>query len=89
MPDILGILLDGPVRREIPHVGDVMHRRAGPLLLLAVQLVHFILAVHVAAIIRQHLVVVAKVNQRIHQIAIAARLVGAEHTGRNLRQDLT
>ncbi|KMR64682.1 hypothetical protein EY01_15375, partial [Staphylococcus aureus] len=42
MPDRLGILLDGPVGREIAHIGDVIHRGAGPLLLLTVQLVNLI-----------------------------------------------
>ena len=89
MPDILGILLNGPVGREIPHISDVMHRDAGPLLLLTIKLVHPVLTIHVAAVIRQHLIVVAKVNQRIHRVPIAPRLVWAKHPGGDLRQHLT
>jgi hypothetical protein len=37
---------------------------------MLIQLVDAILAVHIA-IVRQHLVVVAKVNQRIQQVAVA------------------
>ncbi|SVM42959.1 Uncharacterised protein [Klebsiella pneumoniae] len=55
---------------------------------MKIQLIHLILTIHVATKIRQHLVVVAKVNQRIQQIAIAARLRWAEQAGADLRQRL-
>lgn len=55
---------------------------------MLIQLVDAILTVHIAAIVRQHLVVVAKVNQRIQQVAVAPRFRRAEHAGTDLRQRL-
>ena len=63
MPDVFGVLFDRPVRREVAHVGDINHRLGGPLFRVAIQFVNLILAVNVAAIIRQNLIVVAKVDQ--------------------------
>jgi hypothetical protein len=40
---------------------------------MTIQLIHLILTIHVATVIRQHLIVVAKVNQRIQQVAVASR----------------
>ncbi|VED45780.1 Uncharacterised protein [Raoultella terrigena] len=88
MPDMVGILFNRPVRREVAHIGDVEHRFVGPLFRVTVELVHLILTIDVATIIRQHLIVVAKVNQRIQQVAIAAGLRRTEQAGTDLRQRL-
>ena len=55
---------------------------------MLIQLVDAILAVHIATIVRQNLVVVAKVNQRIQQVAVAPRFCRAEDAGTDLRQRL-
>ena len=55
---------------------------------MLIQLVDAILAVHIATIVRQHLVVVAKVNQRIQQVAVAPRFRRTENAGTDLRQRL-
>ncbi|MNL55026.1 hypothetical protein D3C87_1784050 [compost metagenome] len=65
-----------------------MHRFGGPLFRLTIQLVDLVLTIHIAAEIRQHLIVIAKVNQRIHQIAVAARLVRVKQAGGDLGQHL-
>lgn len=88
MPDIFRVLLDRPVRREVAHVGNIQHRLIGPLFRVLIQLVDAILAVHIATIVRQNLVVVAKVNQRIQQVAVAPRFRRAEDAGTDLRQRL-
>ena len=88
MPDIFRVLLDRPVRREVAHVGNIQHRLIGPLFRVLIQLVDAILAVHIATIVRQNLVVVAKVNQRIQQVAVAPRFCRAEDAGTDLRQRL-
>lgn len=71
MPDMISVLFDSTVRREVAHIGNVQHRFCGPLFLKLVKFVNFILTIDIAAIIRQYLVVIAEVDQRINQIAIA------------------
>ena len=88
MPDMVGVFLNRTVRREIAHVGDIMHRFHRPLFRMTIQLIHLILAIHIATVIRQHLIMVTKVDQRIQQIAIATRLRRAEQPGTDLRQRL-
>ena len=80
MPNIIGILFDRTVRREVTHIGNVQHRFCGPLFLTLVEFVNFILTIDIAAIIRQYLVVIAEVDQRIDQIAIATRIFRTEYT---------
>ena len=74
MPDMISVLFDSTVRREVAHIGNVQHRFCGPLFLKLVEFVDFILTIDIAAIIRQYLVVIAEVDQRINQIAIATRI---------------
>lgn len=74
MPDMIGVLFDSTVRREVAHIGNVQHRFCGPLFLKLVEFIDFILTIDIAAIIRQYLVVIAEVDQRINQIAIATRI---------------
>ena len=88
MPDMVGILFNRAVRREVAHIGDIQHRFIGPLLRMTVQLIHLILTIHVATVIRQNLIVVAEVNQRIQQVTVASRLRWAEQAGADLRQRL-
>ena len=88
MPDMVGILFNSAVRREVAHIGDIQHRFIGPLLRMTVQLIHPILTIHVATVIRQNLIVVAEVNQRIQQVTVASRLRWAEQAGADLRQRL-
>ncbi len=85
---MLGILFDRAVRGEVAHVGDVVHRFGGPLLRLLIQLIDPVLTVHIATEIGQYLIVVAEVNQRIHQVTVTPRLARAEHAGGDLRQHL-
>ena len=62
MPDMIGVLFDSTVRREVAHIGNVQHRFCGPLFLKLVEFVDFILTIDIAAIIRQYLVVIAEVD---------------------------
>lgn len=80
MPDMIGVLFDSTVRREVAHIGNVQHRFCGPLFLKLVEFVDFILTIDIAAIIRQNLIVIAEVDQRINQIAIATRIFRTEYT---------
>ena len=43
MPDMIGVLFDRTVRREVAHIGNVQHRFCGPLFLTLVEFVDFIL----------------------------------------------
>src|SRR5699024_2597219 len=88
MPDMISVLFDCTVRREVAHIGNVQHRFCGPLFLKLVKFVDFILTIDIAAIIRQYLVVIAEVDQRINQIAIAPRFFRTEYTAADLRQHL-
>ena len=66
MPNIIGILFDRTVRREVTHIGNVQHRFCGPLFLTLVEFVNFILThPHSCDIPASTLVVIAEVDQRI------------------------
>lgn len=54
MPDMIGVLFDSTVRREVAHIGNVQHRFCGPLFLKLVEFIDFILTIDIAAIIRQY-----------------------------------
>ncbi len=88
MPDMVGILFNRAVGREVTHISDIQHRFIGPLLRMTVQLIHLILTIHVATVIRQNLIVVAEVNQRIQQVAVTTRFRRTKQAGANLRQRL-
>ena len=63
MPDMFRVLFDRAVRREVAHISDIQHRFSGPLFRTLIELVDFILSIDIAEIIRQYLVVIAKVDQ--------------------------
>ena len=44
MPDMIGVLFDSTVRREVAHIGNVQHRFCGPLFLKLVEFIDFILS---------------------------------------------
>ena len=88
MPDLIRVLLNGTVGGEIAHIGDVQRRTPLPLFRLTIKLIHFILGIHVTAVIRQQLIMIAKVDQRVEQVTVAPRLLRAEDAAGDLRQRL-
>lgn len=51
-PNIIGVFLYRSVRREVPHIGNIMQRFRRPLTGSTIQLIHRVLAINIAAIIR-------------------------------------
>src|SRR6476661_8309575 len=88
MPDLVGILGDGAVRREYAHAGHIQDGLPGPLVGLAVKIVDPVLRFHVAAEVGQQQVVVAEVHQQIEQLLEATRFFRREHAVADLVQHL-
>jgi|SRR5262245_16773570 len=74
-PDFVGVLLDGAVRRELTHVGDVEDRLLGPFDGAAVGLAYALLAVDVRAVVGKQEVVIStgaqeRLEDTVEQIGI-------------------
>lgn len=88
MLDMIGVFFDSTVRREVVYIGNVQYRFCGLFFLKFVEFIDFILIIDIVAIIRQYLVVIVEVDQRINQIAIAIRIFRIEYIVVDLRQYL-
>ena len=65
-PDLVGVLLNGAVCREFPHVRRVENRLPGPLIGAAIGVAHLLLARDVCAVVgKQQVVVTAAAQERL------------------------
>src|ERR1051326_1199939 len=90
MPNFVGILLDQPINRERPNVGDVENRFFVPVVLLGVSGIDLLLAFPIGIVVCQQHVVIPAFQQRIcdrnEKITIFRRKIAApDHVQRELQ----